>query len=1811
MAFLSLPSWAIPASLQKRLVKFLLKRAIGQFVQEDLETTEHLDIQLSDGRVVLQQLHLNTQILNEVCQGLPVRVQEGVIGTISVRIPWSNLWTGNCELLLQDVTMALVRDETPDPTPHSTPSTASADDVQVLSSSLHFADDFLRCETHQDSRGPDPLLESMLASVALESAKRTAEQPVDAEPSVQGLQILTEMVDKIISRVNVRLRNITATVIRSADQMATGEFANFCLHIPQLDYEDRDALNSAKPSTDTHASNDTQWFQKVVRFTSVQFSSCEPSAHLPPIPGTNSAHTLCSIPPGEHTIELDFERRLPFHTTGQTPTDRPLQCRVRGHIQQLWSAISPAQVRSILSWAEASTDAPTNPPSLFHSTVESWSPPLPSPSPLEKRHSPPTAPPLVAHANAGPVRAAYQLSVQITVEEVYGLVLRQRTWWNPSFMAMPAEATSTKLLPDRVSHPHCQLTLVGCAFTLTMPWGASTAYQQHTYSRAPATTSDLQGTVTRWQWTLADEQHDNAPVARHSSGESDAPALRFRGSWSNSQPGSLTLDSAPLSVDLDPALMESLLAFIVAYTPVARATPHPLPMVPPPSATGATLDHPWDAPPARPELCPVNGSSGLLVVQGPRVAMTLTMSDPALASTPYNLAVVVENWVLSNQCSNWQTIHALYGRALHDATRNGHGGMAWAKLTVTLNDELCATLTRCSEHQATLGIFRRWGLHHLGPLAQAPPVFSIFDLAQSQGEERVRRSAVNDQADSAWYKRRCVEVAEWVLTGHVPDLEVTLDHRRYQLVQGLGQAWNRWQIQAKSHFPSLGKGSDSQENTPTSAPQPWAVLLLLNQAAVSVQASPASSARPYPTRLFHHRLTLQSGELCMFNPPIAGSARYLNFECQVWTLQDLTNADEPIPIIQPTQPPGISSELPMLSAHALWPASSGSSRPRIAVVLHWLTGHATTHVEWARETLSLFAEHPVRLVDHTTDEPLPQARHPIPDICVAINNATVIYQRSSIDRTLACTAGTVWVVGLPSLKDTLKHRWQVTGQDLALLQQGDQTEALKAPFIGEAVREMDAGQFWRHHGYVSLLTISTINTAFDKPDRPPTTATRPSTSALILTVDQVQLDTCSDSLADLPVLAQDMAESLRLALCALQGPVDFPVASPSLASDSGAYRGVDHGDAVQSALSEALATACLNKGADHATQPWDPTCGPRDADRTLALIEEYYSESDATSQVSWDEEWIDHRELGETDLVVVADYATLPSPLQPSGASPSLSTASSEPDSHSMHELPGLCADEALGADLPLQSQYFAPPLSDASVSDSESEHPPVATWRVQCQEFRWQLHDGLDWPLVSATCLPDPPVAALPKRSTLAPIVVTLRDVALQGAIMDPCALVAQTLAMTIGDVEVIDNVASSGWHKFMTYLRSGAHQQPREANAKMCSVQVSRVRPDRTCPDVCEYRVEVVQLPLRFYVDQDTLIFALNYLIQAKTIHSAHRLSREAETAMVPPSAKPSEFPYIQYCHIAPFTVKVDYKPKQLGFDQVAHHHLFGLINLFPLQDAKMVLKEVSVYGVSGWDRLAQHIVSEWIPHIAQTQIPSMVSGVSPIRSLVTLGSGVADLFILPIEQYRQDGRMVKELSERTLEPGDLVGLQSGARSFKRTTASEAIKLATKVSSTAQQWLETATEYLEARGDGSHTSSSAAVDDPLCNPPLLEAHTAVPNRQRTSGPPISRFVDQPTNLQEGLQQAYSSLSKNFGDAAHTILAIPVEVYERSSQGAMQAVLRAVPVAVLKPMIGTSEALSKTLLGLRNTLDPSHLTHMEDVATGSVAAMMYVVRWS
>ena len=223
-------------------------------------------------------------------------------------------------------------------------------------------------------------------------------------------------------------------------------------------------------------------------------------------------------------------------------------------------------------------------------------------------------------------------------------------------------------------------------------------------------------------------------------------------------------------------------------------------------------------------------------------------------------------------------------------------------------------------------------------------------------------------------------------------------------------------------------------------------------------------------------------------------------------------------------------------------------------------------------------------------------------------------------------------------------------------------------------------------------------------------------------------------------------------------------------------------------------------------------------------------------------------------------------------------------------------------------------------------------------------------------------------------------------------------------------------------------------------------------------------------------------------------------------------------------------------------------------------------------------------WTPDVKATQLMDVISGVSPIRSIVNVGSGVADLVLLPIAQYKKDGRIVR-------------GMQKGTTAFVKSTTMEALKLGARLATGTQVILEQAEGVL-----GSHFRLPVTTET-IQGPPI--------NREISQGPEdeeavdiISKYAEQPLDVREGVQTAYRSLQRNFNSAAQTILAVPMEVYERSGsevrrdtttddsglrvlQGPVRAVIRAVPIAVLKPMIGVTEAVSKTLLGIHNSLDP------------------------
>ncbi|KIJ69300.1 hypothetical protein HYDPIDRAFT_145192 [Hydnomerulius pinastri MD-312] len=380
---------------------------------------------------------------------------------------------------------------------------------------------------------------------------------------------------------------------------------------------------------------------------------------------------------------------------------------------------------------------------------------------------------------------------------------------------------------------------------------------------------------------------------------------------------------------------------------------------------------------------------------------------------------------------------------------------------------------------------------------------------------------------------------------------------------------------------------------------------------------------------------------------------------------------------------------------------------------------------------------------------------------------------------------------------------------------------------------------------------------------------------------------------------------------------------------------------------------------------------------------------------------------------------------------------------------------------------------------------------------------------------------------------------------------LVSRTLIL-VKDLEILDHIKTSTWKKFLTDMRSDSRGNVRETDSNMARVELLSVRPSPSHPAE-EARLRAKVLPLRLYVDQDALDFFKKFFA-----------FKDPDSPAAPEDGEKKEEIYFQHAEVFPVDIKLDYKPRRVDYRALREGKTIELMNFFHFDGAEMTLRHLTLHGITGWPRFFDTLNDLWTPDVKATQLVDVISGVAPIRSVVNVGSGVADLVLLPIAQYKKDGRIVR-------------GMQKGTKAFVQSTAMEAIKLGARLATGTQVILEQAENVLGGQFQDSITAETLQIP--------YETEFAEGSDEDL----ISRYAAQPSGLTEGVHSAYRSMQKNLHSAAQTILAVPMEVYERSgNEGAVRAVVRAVPIAVLKPMIGASEAVSKTLMGLHNTLDPN-----------------------
>ena len=317
----------------------------------------------------------------------------------------------------------------------------------------------------------------------------------------------------------------------------------------------------------------------------------------------------------------------------------------------------------------------------------------------------------------------------------------------------------------------------------------------------------------------------------------------------------------------------------------------------------------------------------------------------------------------------------------------------------------------------------------------------------------------------------------------------------------------------------------------------------------------------------------------------------------------------------------------------------------------------------------------------------------------------------------------------------------------------------------------------------------------------------------------------------------------------------------------------------------------------------------------------------------------------------------------------------------------------------------------------------------------------------------------------------------------------------------------------------------------------------------------MKVNVLPLRLHVDQDALDFMIRFF--------------EFKDDSTLPTNTKTDSAFLQRVEVQSVPVKLDFKPKRVDYAGLRSGHTTEFMNFFILDQADMVLRHVIIYGVSGFDRLGKTLNDIWSPDVKRNQLSRVLAGLAPVRSLVNVGGGVKDLVVVPIREYRKDGRVVRSF-------------QKGALAFAKTTTSELAKLGAKLALGTQTVLQGAEGFLAPDDQRSDLSSG-----------WEEAELEDEDRKK-----ISLYADQPVGVVQGLRGGYASLERDLLMAKDAIVAMPGEVMDSGSAGgAARAVLRTAPTVILRPAMGVSKAVGQTLMGATNSLDPANRRRAGDVS--------------
>ncbi|KAL6948464.1 hypothetical protein ACO0QE_000930 [Hanseniaspora vineae] len=404
----------------------------------------------------------------------------------------------------------------------------------------------------------------------------------------------------------------------------------------------------------------------------------------------------------------------------------------------------------------------------------------------------------------------------------------------------------------------------------------------------------------------------------------------------------------------------------------------------------------------------------------------------------------------------------------------------------------------------------------------------------------------------------------------------------------------------------------------------------------------------------------------------------------------------------------------------------------------------------------------------------------------------------------------------------------------------------------------------------------------------------------------------------------------------------------------------------------------------------------------------------------------------------------------------------------------------------------------------------------------------------------------------------------------------VLNKMILKLRKIEIFDNVPTSNWNKFLTSLKTQNFEHHyNETENCMFELELENVRPVDYLY-ATELRMAVRTMPLKMHIHEDMMDFMARFFT-----------FKDSRFELI------DEYPdivFLQKFEIFTSVINIDFKPAKSQSKNLKSKIFDELKTLIVLDNSEIVLKHVVLYGIDGFGVLGKHLQSVWLLDILSSQRLGILNGVAPVKTVVTLSSGVKALVEVPYREHAQQGL--------------LRSIQKGLGVFGKTTSAELLRLGVNLSTGTQNVLESTESAWREKMSAQNTSSglstsrsSSAGEEYLDNeiqkstPDLFAVRAETKQKSFATRvepqKPASLYSNQPLTTHEGLTKAYDSMGRNISLAYELAKSTGKEVsHAETNKEAAMYIARATPGVLLRPLIGATEALSKTLQGLNNELD-------------------------